>query len=42
VGVGEVAGEMIDLQPQAATFSVNSSTAGNGIVSVDTAIDVLS
>jgi ABC-2 type transport system ATP-binding protein len=42
VGVGEVHGEMIDLQAQAATFNVNASTAGNGVISVDTAIDVLS
>ncbi len=42
VGIGEVAGEMIDLQAQAATFSVNSSSPGNGIVAVDARIDVLS
>jgi hypothetical protein len=37
-----VVGEMIDLQPQAATFNVNASTAGNGVLSVPTTIDVLS
>jgi ABC-2 type transport system ATP-binding protein len=42
IGVGEVVGEMIDLQPQAATFSVNSATAGNGVIAVDTGIQVLS
>jgi ABC-2 type transport system ATP-binding protein len=42
VGVGEVVGEMIDLLPQAATFSVNSAAAGNGLISIDAAIDVLS
>ena len=42
VGIGEVQGEMIDLQTQAATFSVDSDTRGNGVVEVDTAIDVLS
>lgn len=42
IGVGEVVGEMIDLQPQAATFNVNASTAGNGVMSVDATIDVLS
>jgi len=42
VGVGEVQGEMIDLQTQAATFSVNSGTRGNGVVTVDAGIDVLS
>jgi ABC-2 type transport system ATP-binding protein len=42
VGVGEVAGEMIDLQTQAATFGVNSETPGNGVVAVDAGIDVLS
>jgi ABC-2 type transport system ATP-binding protein len=42
VGVGEIVGEMIDLQPQAATFNINSSTAGNGVIAIDTVIDVLS
>jgi ABC-2 type transport system ATP-binding protein len=42
IGVGEVVGEMIDLQPQAATFSVNSASAGNGVLAVDTGIQVLS
>ena len=42
IGAGEVAGEMIDLQAHAATFAVESATAGNGVIAVDTAIDVLS
>jgi ABC-2 type transport system ATP-binding protein len=42
VGIGEIQGEMIDLQTQAATFSVDSGTRGNGVVAIDTAIDVLS
>ncbi|CCG04983.1 ABC transporter ATP-binding protein [Blastococcus saxobsidens] len=42
VGVGEVKGEMIDLQAQAATFSVDSDTPGNGVVAIDTDIDVRS
>jgi ABC-2 type transport system ATP-binding protein len=42
IGVGEVVGEMIDLQPQAASFNVNSSSAGNGVLNIPTTIDVLS
>ncbi|MGY1605490.1 ABC transporter ATP-binding protein [Geodermatophilus sp. SYSU D00815] len=42
VGIGEVVGDMLDLQAQAATFSVDSGTPGNGVVSIDTAIDVVS
>jgi ABC-2 type transport system ATP-binding protein len=42
VGIAEVPGEMMDSQAQAATFSVNSPTPGNGVVAVDTVIDVLS
>ncbi|WP_324278440.1 Wzt carbohydrate-binding domain-containing protein [Blastococcus brunescens] len=42
VGIGEIHGEMLDLQAQAATFSVDGETAGNGVISVDTRIDVLS
>jgi ABC-2 type transport system ATP-binding protein len=42
VGIGEIQGEMIDLQPQAATFSVDSGTRGNGVVAIDATIDVLS
>jgi ABC-2 type transport system ATP-binding protein len=42
IGVGEVVGEMLDLQAQAATFAVDSETAGNGVISVDTEIRVLS
>jgi ABC-2 type transport system ATP-binding protein len=42
VGIAEVPGEMMDSRAQAATFSVNSPTPGNGVVAVDTVIDVLS
>ncbi len=42
VGIAEVPGEMMDSQAQAATLSVNSPTPGNGVVAVDTVIDVLS
>jgi ABC-2 type transport system ATP-binding protein len=42
VGIAEVPGEMIDSREQAANFTVNSATPGNGVVSIDTDIDVLS
>ena len=42
IGIGEIHGEMLDLQTQAATFSVNSGTPGNGVISVKAGIDVLS
>jgi hypothetical protein len=32
---------MLDLQTHAATFSVNAGSRGNGVVSIDTTIDVL-
>jgi ABC-2 type transport system ATP-binding protein len=42
IGIAEVPGEMIDSREQAATFTVNSTTPGNGVVSIDTDIAVLS
>ena len=42
IGIAEVPGTMIDSRAQAATFTVNSETPGNGVVSIGTEIDVLS
>jgi ABC-2 type transport system ATP-binding protein len=41
VGIANVPGAMIDMREQAATFSVNSPTAGTGVVSIDADIRVL-
>ena len=38
VGVGEVDGDLIDLQPQAASFEVVAGHAGNGVLDVETEI----
>jgi ABC-2 type transport system ATP-binding protein len=42
VGIAEVPGEMLDSRSHAWTFSVDSPTAGNGVVAVDSSIDVIS
>jgi len=42
VGVAEVNGEMIDLQPQAAAFDVVSGSLGNGVIDVRSSIHPLS